>query len=59
VAEFGLLLRDSKYKGHATFSGALQRARKAAAHDPHGYRAELCRLIEKAWSLKEPLAAKK
>ncbi|MEO6038002.1 MAG: VWA domain-containing protein, partial [Saprospiraceae bacterium] len=30
VAEFGLLLRDSKYKGVATYQQTLERARKAA-----------------------------
>ena len=51
VAEFGLLLRDSKYKGNATYQQALERARKAAKRDPSGYRGELVGLIEKAAKL--------
>ena len=51
VAEFGLLLRDSKYKGSASYEQALGRARKAAKNDPGGYRTELVGLIEKAGKL--------
>jgi Ca-activated chloride channel family protein len=47
VAEFGLLLRDSKYKGSATWNHALDQVRKAAVNDPGGYRAELVGLVEK------------
>ncbi|MEO6760561.1 MAG: YfbK domain-containing protein, partial [Saprospiraceae bacterium] len=47
VAEFGLLLRDSKYKGNANYLQARERARQAAKHDPNGYRAELVDLIDK------------
>ena len=48
VAEFGMLLRDSKYKGNASYPQALLRARAAARNDPGGYRTELVGLIEKA-----------
>ena len=48
VAEFGLLLRDSKYKGSASYQAALDRARSAKGNDKNGYRAELIQLIEKA-----------
>ncbi|MCC6461511.1 MAG: von Willebrand factor type A domain-containing protein [Saprospiraceae bacterium] len=48
AAEFGLLLRNSSYKDHATYEQALALAQKAAASDTSGYRKELCDLIEKA-----------
>lgn len=51
VAEFGLLLRDSKFKGNATYTRALTRARETAKNDSGGYRAELADLIEKAGKL--------
>ena len=51
VAEFGLLLRYSKFKGNATYAHTLTRAREAAKNDPSGYRAELVNLIEKAGQL--------
>ena len=49
VVEFGLLLRESKFRGNATYASALGRARAAAAlHDAGGYRSELVGLIETA-----------
>jgi Ca-activated chloride channel family protein len=48
VAEYGLLLRDSKYKGSASYKHALSRAREVATFDLFGYRLELVDLIEKA-----------
>jgi Ca-activated chloride channel family protein len=51
VAEFGLLLRQSKFKGNAGFDSALRRARDAAKTDRNGYRTELVQLIEKASAL--------
>ncbi len=51
VAEFGLLLRDSKYKGVANYDQTLKRAKAAAKNDTSGYRTELVGLIEKAGKL--------
>ncbi len=48
VAEFGLLLRDSQYKGTAGFDAVLERARGAKGADNDGYRAEFIRLVEHA-----------
>lgn len=48
VAEFGLLLRDSEYKGTANYDRLLRRAKYAKGSDLEGYRAEFIRLIEKA-----------
>jgi Ca-activated chloride channel family protein len=46
VAEFGMLLRDSKFKGLATISDVLDRARSAKGIDNEGYRAEFIKMIE-------------
>src|SRR5690606_24075970 len=39
VAEFGMLLRDSKHRGSATFDDVIVLARGAVGADPDGYRA--------------------
>ncbi len=59
VAEFGLLLRGSKYKGDATWSQLSQRAQAAAKNDKTGYRTEFADLVEKGWRLAEPATARK
>ena len=51
VAEFGMLLRDSRYKGQSSFDGAAELARAAKGADLRGYRAEFVRLVETAKSL--------
>ena len=48
VAEFALLLEDSKFKGNASFDALINRARGAKGKDEEGYRAEFIRLAEKA-----------
>jgi Ca-activated chloride channel family protein len=48
VAEFGMLLRDSEFKGSSSFSGAAAMARTFKGEDPHGHRAEFVRLIDAA-----------
>jgi Ca-activated chloride channel family protein len=45
VAELGLLLRNSKYKGEASFISVLKWARSALAEDKYGYRTEFIRLV--------------
>jgi len=52
VAEFGLLLRDSQYRGQASFESLLVRARANVGAAPHGYRQEFLRLAETAMILK-------
>ena len=57
VAEFGLLLRDSKYKGDADYDFVYERAREALGNDEDGRRSELLSLIRTAESLASvPLA---
>ena len=46
VAEFGLLLRDSQFKGEATYEQVLQLAGESKGKDEEGYRAEFIRLVE-------------
>lgn len=51
VAEWGLLLRDSKYKGQSSFAQVIQLAKGARGHDEQGYRSEFVRLVENASAL--------
>jgi Ca-activated chloride channel family protein len=51
VAEFGMLLRQSEYRGSATHAEAASLARRFRGADPDGYRAEFVRLIELAATL--------
>jgi Ca-activated chloride channel family protein len=51
VAEFGLLLRDSKFKGKASYAGVVETARANLGSDPDGLRAEFVRLVQKAAAL--------
>ena len=52
VAEFGLLLRDSRYKGNASFSGTQSLANSALGSDLKSYRSDFLNLIGKAGALK-------
>ncbi len=51
VAEFGMLLRNSAFRGSATWASAEELARRHRGEDPEGYRAEFIRLIELAAAL--------
>jgi Ca-activated chloride channel family protein len=46
VAQFGLVLRDSEYKGTASLGDVLALARRSLGEDEHGYRADFVRLVE-------------
>ncbi len=46
VAGFGMLLRDSDYKGNVNFEEVLSLANQAKGEDKEGYRAEFIRLVE-------------
>lgn len=52
VAEFGMLLRDSEYKGSSSFTQLMSMASSALGNDTHGYRKEFLSLAEKASRLK-------
>jgi Ca-activated chloride channel family protein len=51
AAAFGMVLRDSPYKGEATYAGILRLARGALGADPQGHRAEFVGLVEAAQRL--------
>ncbi|HYH86740.1 MAG TPA: YfbK domain-containing protein, partial [Pyrinomonadaceae bacterium] len=57
VAQFGMLLRDSRYKGQSSYGGALELARASTGADLRGYRAEFVKLVETAKSLSERASA--
>jgi Ca-activated chloride channel homolog len=46
VSEFGMILRNSEFKGNATLENAAMIARSARGEDEDGYRSELIRLIK-------------
>ena len=48
VAMFGQLLRDSDFKGDATYDKVIEQARKGLSDDEYGYRREFLRLVETA-----------
>jgi Ca-activated chloride channel family protein len=51
VAEFGLLLRDSRYRGNSSFASVTELARATLGDDPDGLRREFVTLVEKASTL--------
>jgi Ca-activated chloride channel family protein len=59
VAAFGMLLRDSKYKGNINFNYVHELANKAIGKDEEGYRKEFVTLIEKAAKLKGDVGLRK
>lgn len=46
VAEFGMLLRESEFKGNATFADVLRRAKNSAGLDEYGYKADFIKMVE-------------
>jgi hypothetical protein len=52
VAEFGMILSDSEYKGNGTFAAVLEWAKEGKGSDAHGYRAGFIELVRKAQALK-------
>lgn len=53
VAMFGQLLRDSDFKGDASYDKVIYLARKALDNDEKGYRREFLRLVDIAKGLEE------
>ena len=51
VASYGMLLRDSRYKGNFTYDSVLEIAEDAIGKDVHGYRAEFLQLVKVACRL--------
>jgi Ca-activated chloride channel family protein len=54
VAEFGMLLRDSQYRGDMSFKGVLEIASASIGPDQKGYRGEFLELATAARNLKQP-----
>ncbi len=52
VTEFGMILRDSEFKGNSTLGDAAKLARDARGEDEDGYRSEMIRLIDTARDLR-------
>jgi len=48
VASFGMVLRNSEFKGNSTYTSVARIARSARGEDNEGYRAEFIRLVEMA-----------
>ena len=53
VAEFGMILRDSKFKGRSNFGDVLKLAKSAIGQDNEGYRRDFISLVEAARNLKK------
>jgi Ca-activated chloride channel family protein len=47
VATFGMILRDSEYKGNANYDLVIKLATQGQGEDQEGYRGEFIRLVEK------------
>jgi len=52
VAEFGMILRDSEYKGNGSLQQVLEWAQQGKGADMNGYRADFIELVRKALALK-------
>lgn len=53
VADFAMLLRDSKYKGNGSFNQVITLASASLGNDSEGYRKEFVALVSKASRLKK------
>jgi hypothetical protein len=53
VAEFGMILRDSEYKGNGSLQQVLEWAQHGKGADVNGYRADFIELVRKTQGLKK------
>ena len=51
VAEFGMLLRDSKFKADSSYDSVSTRAKANIGNDPFGFRGEFLEMVDRAKSL--------
>ena len=51
VVEFGMLLRDSKFKADSSYDSVLSRAQKNVGEDKFGYRGEFLEIVDIAKEL--------
>ncbi|HVL11071.1 MAG TPA: YfbK domain-containing protein, partial [Gemmata sp.] len=56
-ASFGMMLRDSEFRGAMTYAGVLEEAQGCLGNDPGGHRKEFLELVKKAKDLAGPKAA--
>lgn len=54
VAMFGLILRDSEFKGSASIQDVLKLAKQSKGADPEGYRQEFIQLVERYSAIGSP-----
>lgn len=59
TAQFGMLLRNSEFKGTSTYANALRLAKNAKGEDPNNYRQEMIDMMEVMRSLVAPELAGK
>jgi Ca-activated chloride channel family protein len=52
VAEFGMILRDSEFKGNGSLGAVTEWARQGKGADPNGYREGFLQLVQRAQQLK-------
>ena len=57
AASFGMILRDSQFRGGMTYAGVLEEAQGCVKNDPGGHRKEFLELVKKAMELSGPKAA--
>lgn len=57
VAGFGMMLRNSEYRGEVSMDWVLEIANASLEHDFHGYRSDFIDLVQEAKVLQEQLAA--
>ena len=53
VAEFGMLLRDSKFKSNSSYEAVIALAKSSKGIDENGYRAEFIKMVESSMLLAE------
>lgn len=51
IAQFGMILRESEYKGDASFNDVLNLAEKSKGVDLEGYRSEFIKMVEASQGL--------
>lgn len=56
VAMYGMVLRDSEYKGDSTFNQVLDLAEQAKGKDSQGYRTAFMQLVERSQTLQQAKA---
>jgi Ca-activated chloride channel family protein len=54
AASFGMILRDSQFRGGMTFSGVLEEAQGCVKNDPGGHKKEFLELVKRARDLSAP-----